>query len=845
MPRRAKGLLRAAVLAWVSVAGCSDAEVVLQRDPFSLGEGRFLLQVSERAVGLERDGQRLISLDPGSFQLGVVDDLGSDRSWDPWEIEQHGNPAVTFLAPIAWSPVLEPEGQGISVDLDYGGGVAARLEIGVASSSRFTFTLSPLAPQPGQRVVVLARVRVRTSGDPGEGFYGMGGQLDTVDNRGKLRPMQLEVEEASETKTNDAHAPVPLLIGTRGWGMFAATYRVGVFDVARKDPSVVEATFAVAPRSAGERADAFRVDLFVDDTPLDLYREYYAASGLVRPPPPWSLGPWLWRNSTKGQTEVEADIAAVRDLDLATSGIWINPPFEHAVNTFDFDPARFADPEAMLAHAHVAGLRLALWSVPYLEPSAEPMWSEATASGFFPLEKGKTFNTWGPPLDFTSPAASAFWRGLVRRYTSIGVDGFKLDFGEDIVPSLGGVRNAWSFSDGSDERTMHHRFSNLYHRAYSDAATGREPDLPVKDNPPPFMLVRGAHWGEQSLGVILWPGDMDATFTHHGEPARSGAVVAGIGGLPASVVMGLSLAASGFSFSVSDTGGYQNSPADKELFVRWAEHAALSTVMEVGDATNDLPWAGRDAETLDILKTYARLHVRLFPYEWSYAQRMLVDGRPLQRPLGLAHPELGRHPDDEYLFGDDLLVAPVVARGQTRRRLVVPSGTWLDFWDGTPLAGDVHGEIEVDAPLGKLPLFVREGAIVPMLRPTIDTLSMAADPRVESFERDPGALWALVAPGPPAAFDLWDGSRVARTAPGVYDVRDGTVFKSGFVLQIIATDQPALVLSDAQPLTRISSAAVLDSLESGWTWTSERGGTLLVKVPPNQGGNATRVVVQP
>ena len=830
----AAGALSALVLACalVPAVACSGAEITLEPEPFVIGQGRFVLAVTGKGshLALERDGHALITLDPAAFQVGVAEELAPDRSWDPWEIERRGDDesGVRFRTPIAWEARPGSEDQEAEIDLDFGGGVAALLKIGVATASRFTFTLLPAETPPGTPTIVLARVRLRTDGDPREGFYGLGEQVDAVDNRGKLRAMQMEVDGEVESLSNEAHVPVPMLIGTRGWGVFVPTMRVGTFDVARKDPSIVEATFAIASLGPSSRAEPLRLELFAGDAPLDLYRDYFAASGKPRPPPPWALGPWIWRNESADQAEVEDDIAKIRELDLATSGIWIDRPYASAVNTFDFDAPRFPDPKGMIARAHAAGLRVALWSTPYLEPAAEPMASEAKARGFYPRESGVPLNHWGLPIDFTGPDAAKFWSGLVERYTELGIDGFKLDYGEDFVPSLGATRNVWKLADGSDERTMHHRYSGLYHRVYAD---------PYEETTP-FLLVRAAHWGEQTLGVIVWPGDMDATFTVHRERfvSRSGEEVTGVGGLPATVAMGLSLSASGFPFFAADTGGYRHSPPDKELFVRWVEQTALSTVMEVGDASSQPPWLstpenGRDDESLEIYRTYARLHARLFPYEWSYVTRMLADGRPIQRPLGLAHPELGVHPSDEYLFGDELLVAPIVARGQTRRRVVLPPGTWLDFWDATPMTADARGEVEVDAPLAKLPLFLRAGAIVPLLRPNIDTLAGADDAAVESFARRAGPLWALVAPGPPRSFDLWDGSRVARVADGSFEVRGGTVFDEGFVLELVATPDPSAVLQDDASLPRVGSPELLEAADRGFTWTPARRGTLLVKLP--------------
>src|SRR5262249_37424289 len=159
------------------------------------------------------------------------------------------------------------------------------------------------------------------------------------------------------------------------------------------------------------------------------------------------------------------------------------------------------------------------------------------------------------------------------------------------------------------------------------------------------------------------------------------------------------------------------------------------------------PQTGFDNEMLGWYRTYTRLHLRLFPYEWTYAQNLLKDGRPIERALGLAYPELEAHPSDTYLFGDYLLVAPVLARGQTTRDVILPAGTWVDYW-----TGEVHDggkTITVAAPLDKLPLFIQGGGIVPMLRPTIDAMAAVADPlAVDSYATTPGPLYPRIAPGP-------------------------------------------------------------------------------------------------
>src|SRR5262249_15154111 len=155
------------------------------------------------------------------------------------------------------------------------------------------------------------------------------------------------------------------------------------------------------------------------------------------------------------------------------------------------------------------------------------------------------------------------------------------------------------------------------------------------------------------------------------EVASDGSHFTSVGGLPASMIAGISLGPSGFPFYGADTGGYRRGPPDQEVLTRWFEQTALSTVMQVGTRASTLPWdtgvADYDAEMVGWYATYAKLHLRLFPYVWTYAQNLAVDGRAIERPFGLVYPELGQHPDDEYLFGDALLVAPVLERGSTSR----------------------------------------------------------------------------------------------------------------------------------------------------------------------------------
>lgn len=255
---------------------------------------------------------------------------------------------------------------------------------------------------------------------------------------------------------------MPFVTGTRGWGLFVESLYPAVFDVAAAADDRLEATFGTGPGTG----DGLVFHLYAANHPLDVTRHYYATTGGPKLPTPWALGPWIWRDENDDQAQVEADISTIRALDLATSAIWIDRPYQSAVGVFDWNPAQFPDPQGMIAAIHDHGLRLALWHVPYIDdhPAAAALRDEAESQGYFPLEVGLITSNWGEPLDLTNPDAFQWWQDHLRAYTDAGVEGFKLDYAEDITVGINGARTPWQFADGSTERTMHKRYQLLYHR---------------------------------------------------------------------------------------------------------------------------------------------------------------------------------------------------------------------------------------------------------------------------------------------------------------------------------------------------------------------------------------------
>jgi alpha-D-xyloside xylohydrolase len=710
-------------------------------DPVRVSDGDSAVEfvpanTTLRLLTFERE---LVRFPADAWQIGTVEQLDERASLDPYWLE-YGDEVLSPSEPadLRWHTVetiaiVSATATELELALQLTDGQRASLRIAPSGPGRFAAVLLPEVR--AERQVAFVRLRPRV--DAQEAFYGLGGWADEVNQRGKVRPMQQEID-LLESKSNELRVPVPLLWARAAGACLSRAAARGCSHVANKQPDLVETP--TAPGRTAQAACASTSHWRRADRPDGALLRRSPGRRSSRLRGRWD--PWIWRNENKDQAQVLDDIRKIRELDLATSAIWIDRPY--ATTSTASTLTRRASP--------IPGddrqdprCRSAPGAVARAVPGAgQPRSAAGEAAGSVSEVERGCCSTAGASRS-TSPTR--------RRWRCGKTAWIATSSWASRASSSTTARMSWSGSARrarlavrrwQRERTMHHTYQLLYHRAYAE--------LLAPDGG--FLLCRTGRFGDQKNVSVIWPGDMDASFTRHREPfkGRDGKTVQGVGGLPATVVMGLNLGVSGFPFFGADTGGYRHSPPDKELYIRWFQQTALSTVMQVGDASSQPPWEftadnGRDAETLDLYREFARLHLRLFPYEWTLVTGLADGGRPILRPVGLAYPNLRTHPSDEYLFGDDLLVAPVLQRGARSREVLLPPGTWVDFTSGQSYAGDSERTVQVDAPLRKLPLLVRAGALIPLLRPTIDTLAPASDAAVESFVRDPGPLWVMVVPG--------------------------------------------------------------------------------------------------
>ncbi|MCG0238909.1 MAG: DUF4968 domain-containing protein [Firmicutes bacterium] len=573
---------------------------------------------------------------------------------------------------VARDPVrlrfLDPEGQVVAADHPEGG----------------------LAWEPG-------RVRWVQVAPADAHYYGFGQKVGPLDKRGQAMTMWATDEPLHTPGTDPLYQSIPFFLALRegrAFGLFVDSPARVRYDMAKTHPDRYE---IVAEQDV---LDAY---FFAGPDPREVIARYTELTGRMPLPPKWALGYQQSRYSYYPEARVREIAREMRRRQIPCDVIYLDIDYMRGYRVFTWDPERFPDPAGLIRDLREQGFKVVTIVDPGVKVDAQyPVFQEGVAQGhFICYPDGELFigTVWPGRTafpDFTREATRRWWGDLHKEaLLDKGVAGIWNDMNE---PSCF-ARNTLpdEVLQGEDgARVPHARVHNVYGLTMCQATyEGLRRHRPDQR---PFVLTRSGYAGIQRYAAV-WMGDNHSWWEH----------------LWMAMPMCMGMGLSGVPFVGTDVGGFSGD-ADGELLVRWTQLGVFTPFFRNHSSVNTRdqePWAfGPEVE--ERVREAIRLRYRLLPFLYNEFYRASATGLPIMRPLFLEYPD---DPEtyrlsDQFLVGRDLLVAPVYQAGAVRRLVYLPRGTWVDFWTGKRYEGPAH--IIAPAPLDRIPVYVRAGAIIPM-----------------------------------------------------------------------------------------------------------------------------------
>lgn len=501
---------------------------------------------------------------------------------------------------------------------------------------------------------------------PGEKIFGCGESVTTLDKRGQK--VNLFVTDPQGPETDQMYKPVPFFMSNRGYGMFMHTSAPITCDFGN--------TYVGANKlfMGDEALDLF---IFIGE-PKDILNEYTEIVGKPSMPPLWSFGTWMSRITYFEQSEGYDVAAKLRSYKIPSDVIhfdtgWFETDWQC---DYKFAPSRFSNPQKMIDDLKKDGFHISLWQLTYFTPKnkffneiIEKNLHVKNSKGEMPYEDAV--------LDFSNLETVKWYQDKLAGLLKMGVGAIKVDFGE-AAPMEG------FYASGRGGWYEH----NLYPLRYNKAVA----DITKEVNNENIIWARSAWAGSQRY-PLHWGGDAANTDI----------------GMDATLRGGLSFGLSGFSFWSHDIGGFVIA-APENLYRRWLPFGFLTSHSRAHGAPPKEPWLYND-NFVKAFRESAEMKYKLMPYIYAQAKLCTEKGLPMVRALFVEYPDDAGAwlIEDEYLFGADILVAPMMEAG-TERNVYLPKGNWIDYQSGKTYQ---QGWNVIEARKIPAVILVRDGAVIP------------------------------------------------------------------------------------------------------------------------------------
>ena len=527
--------------------------------------------------------------------------------------------------------------------------------------------------------------------DSKEALYGTGARALGMNRRGNRLELYNKAHYGYETHSELMNFTMPIVLSSKRYLVHFDNPQTGWIDLDSHQNN------SLRYESIGGRKT---YQVIAGDSWRSLMNSYTNLTGKQPIPPRWSLGNFASRFGYHSESEARAVVAKFKEDEIPLDAIifdlyWFGKDIQGTMGNFEFLKDSFPEPKKMITDFNAKGVKTVLITEPFILKTSKK-WEEAVAKDILGKKKNGTpyvydfyFGTTGLIDIFKEEGKNWFW-DVYKKYADIGVAGWWGDLGEpevhpeDLIHANGTANEV--------HNVYGHYWAKLIAEGYKTAYPETRP----------FVLMRAGYSGSQRFGMIPWSGDVNRTW----------------GGLQSQMEISLQMGMQGMAYMHSDLGGFAGNYEDDELYTRWLQYGVFQPVFRP-HAQEELASEPifKDDFTKSLAKKAIELRYQLLPYNYTLAFENNQSGMPFMRPLFFEEPENENllNVASTYLWGNDLLVHPVVEKSKKKSAVYFPkTNNWFDFYSGRKYKG---GTTEmVDLQIENIPVFVRGGALIPMIK---------------------------------------------------------------------------------------------------------------------------------